>query len=208
MRYEWTLTEQGSRSSAEETTGTRPHKWVVEPGLYLQRLDSCRSLLEFQKEKLQPGPRGGRVQQSVSSSLVCRNLSVKLQTNMYFKLTPLKTLGAASPLMKAPASECVGARVHSSNLPLVILNHMFSSYTWFRFYLHISVFWDIYHNHWSGAVWLTGLVEVGTLLTTHEIVQLDVGERFDFCLILKLWSITDKHGLQEKEEGRRSKQLQ
>lgn len=38
-------------------------------------------------------------------------------------------------------------------------------------------------------------------LTTHEVVQLDVGEGFDFCLGLKLGSVTDEHRLRRKKEG-------
>lgn len=37
-------------------------------------------------------------------------------------------------------------------------------------------------------------------LTAHKIVKLDVGKGFDFCFVLELGSITDKHGLQEKRE--------
>lgn len=38
-------------------------------------------------------------------------------------------------------------------------------------------------------------------LTTHEVVQLDVGKGFDFCFTLKLGSVTEKHGLQEKSSA-------
>lgn len=42
--------------------------------------------------------------------------------------------------------------------------------------------------------------DVTQKLTTHEIVQLDVGEGFDFRFVMKLWSITEKHGLQEERK--------
>lgn len=37
-------------------------------------------------------------------------------------------------------------------------------------------------------------------LTTHEIVQLDVGEGFDFCFVMKLGSVAEKHGLQDERK--------
>lgn len=42
-------------------------------------------------------------------------------------------------------------------------------------------------------------------LTAHEIVQLNVGERLNFCLVLKLGSVTKEHGLEEKKRKTKEK---